>query len=472
VTRAGEPRTAALPPQVLLLIGVLAIAIFGQGGYYATSQALIAVGLVLAVLVALRTRGPPWADLRSAPLAACGALAAWALLRATLGGDPNHASGYLLMLAGVAAVIVVCQRATRPERDLLIDAVVALAVVDALSGLIGVACHYKPWALEYGHVWRAATTVTYMNAAAGLLVPVGLLALGRLTDQPRSRVRAAAACVVLAGAAATLSRGGALAFVVGATVLAGLVGPRRFVRAAGPPVFGAAIAWAGSVPSIVHAHSAPGIAVLGLVVGVAAAMVLARPPARGVRRIAVAAAVAATVALGVAAAAGGGLDRIGAQRLRFGEPERGAAGAAALRVAENHPLVGVGPRQATLAWAGPNGQTLVARYAHDEYLQVVAELGAFGLALLVGLIGALGLQLWRARRWATSRGLWAGAAAALVAATVHGGFDFLWHVPAVVLACAALVGATSSRESATAVATQWSRRAALRDQRTKGSVFT
>ena len=130
--------------------------------------------------------------------------------------------------------------------------------------------------------------------------------------------------------------------MVGATVLAGLVGPRRFVRAAGPPVFGAAIAWAGSVPSIVHAHSAPGIAVLGLVVGVAAAMVLARPPARGVRRIAVAAAVAATVALGVAAAAGGGLDRIGAQRLRFGEPERGAAGAAALRVAENHPLVGVG----------------------------------------------------------------------------------------------------------------------------------
>ena len=119
---------------------------------------------------------------------------------------------------------------------------------------------------------------------------------------------------------------------------------------------------------------------------------------------------------------------------------------AALRVAENHPLVGVGPRQATLAWAGPTGQTLVARYAHDEYLQVVAELGAFGLALLVGLIGALGLQLWRARRWATSRGLWAGAAGALVAATVHGGFDFLWHVPAVVLACAASTScATPSR---------------------------
>ena len=472
MTMTRERGAGALPAPVLLLIGVFAVAIFGQGGYYPAAQALLAVGLVLAVLATLRTRGPPWSELRYPPVLACGALAVWALLRATLGGEPSDASGYVLMLAGVAAVIVVCGRTTKMERDVLLDALTALAAIAALTGLIGVAWHYSPWALGYGPVWRAATTLTYMNAAAGLLVPVGLLALGRLADEPRSRVRAAAACVILAGAAATLSRAGALAFVVGAAVLAGLIGPRRFARAAGPPALGAAIAWAGLLPSIVHPHPTPAIAVLALVAGLAAATVLARPPSLATRRVAVAAVVAAMLALGAGVAAGGGLSRIRADRLTVSESERSHAGTVALRIAGQHPLAGVGPRHATLAWAGPGSRTFVARYAHDEYLQVLAELGAIGLALLVGLLAALALQVWRARRWVASPGLWAGIAAALVAAAVHGGFDFLWHVPAVVLVCAALAGAARSSETATAVVARRYRRPPLREQQPKGSVVT
>jgi hypothetical protein len=33
-------------------------------------------------------------------------------------------------------------------------------------------------------LWRAATTLTYANAAAGLLVPLALLAVARLAARP------------------------------------------------------------------------------------------------------------------------------------------------------------------------------------------------------------------------------------------------------------------------------------------------
>jgi O-antigen ligase len=204
----------------------------------------------------------------------------------------------------------------------------------------------------------------------------------------------------------------------------------------------------------------------------AAAAGLAGLPAGGRGRAGVVAAVAIVLVLGAGTAAGGGLARIRADRLSFTEQERSHAGTAALRIVERHPLVGVGPRQARLAWPTPYGRPLVARYAHDEYLQVLAELGAVGLVLLVGLIATIARQLWRAREWAPSPGVWAGIVAGLVAAVVHGGFDFLWHVPAVVLVCAALAGVAGTREAATTVATQRYRRAPLREQQPEGSVMT
>ena len=101
--------------------------------------------------------------------------------------------------------------------------------------------------------------------------------------------------------------------------------------------------------------------------------------------------------------------------------------------------------------------------------RVLAALGVLRLAALpVALAGAVG----HPRRWAASPGLWAGIAAALVAAAVHGGFDFLWHVPAVVLVCAALAGAARSSETATAVVARRYRRPPLREQQPKGSVVT
>jgi len=109
-------------------------------------------------------------------------------------------------------------------------------------------------------------------------------------------------------------------------------------------------------------------------------------------------------------------------------------------VIARHPLAGVGPGRATLRWTGARGGLRADEYGHDEYLQVLTDLGVIGAALVTVLLGAVTWVLWRARRNLPGRTIWAGAVAAATALAVHSGFDFLWHIPAIPLTVAALVG--------------------------------
>jgi O-antigen ligase len=180
---------------------------------------------------------------------------------------------------------------------------------------------------------------------------------------------------------------------------------------------------------------------LALLAGVAATVALERAPAAARR---------AALALGVVVvsvvAAFGPLDA----RLSVTSDDRRAETAAALRLVVDRPLTGTGPGQATLFFDGPDGQLLTARYAHNEYLQVLTELGMAGLALVAVLLVAVGRAVRAGRASARWSGLWAGAAAGLVAMAVHSAFDFLWHVPAIPLAGALLAGvalsATTTKE--------------------------
>jgi hypothetical protein len=70
----------------------------------------------------------------------------------------------------------------------------------------------------------------------------------------------------------------------------------------------------------------------------------------------------------------------------------------------------------------------------------VADLGLVGLVLVAVLLAALARLLWRSRPVGSARGPWAGVVAAAVAFAVHGGLDFVWHLPAVVLAVTVLAG--------------------------------
>jgi O-antigen ligase len=101
----------------------------------------------------------------------------------------------------------------------------------------------------------------------------------------------------------------------------------------------------------------------------------------------------------------------------------------AWRDARAHPWLGSGPGTYEQEWDRHRSLSINARDAHNLYLEQLAEVGPFGLALLVI---ALATPLALAVR---ARGApFAGAAlAAYVAFLFHAGIDWDWEIPAVTL---------------------------------------
>jgi O-antigen ligase len=431
-----------LPLHLLILVAALAAAILGQGAYYSAGQQTLAVILALAVIAALRTW--PWTrcDAALGPVVACAVLAGWAVLSAALAGRVVGARATAAMLIGVAAVLMICRRSTPAQRDALAGAAVAVGALAAATGWIGVAWRHTPWALPDQGLWRAATTFSYANAAAGLLVPLALLALAQRVARPRSQPLVLAGCLLLIGVGATLSRGGAVALTIGLAVLAWLLGPVRLIRAVGPCTLGAAIALLGLAPSMPAGRPPQtGLAVGALVVGLLVAVGLTILGRRAVIVAAVGIAVIAAV-LVPRVLAGAPSAEFGS-RISVVSSDRIQAARAAFRLAERRPLTGAGPGQATLYWVGPDGRTLTIQYVHNEYLQVLAELGTIGLALLLALLAVMARMVWRGRDLVGTPATWAGVVAGLFALAVHSGLDFLWHLPAIPLTAAVLAGLTA-----------------------------
>jgi O-Antigen ligase len=432
--------TTSLPVHGLLLIVALAAAVVGQGAYYAAGQWLVTGVLVAALVAALWAQRWSKADLRLAVLAACAALAAWTVLRAALAGNAVDAGPTVAVLGGLGIVLLAGRRLTRPEREAMTAAMVAIGALAALTGWVGVAWHVRPWAITDQGLWRAATTLTYANAAAGLLAPLALVALAQLAARSRSALAAMTACLLLVGVGATLSRGGALALLGGAAVLGWLLGPRRVLGAATAPLVGGAIALAGLVPSMpATGPGRPALAVGALAVGLAVAAGLARLSTRV--RVGVLAIIAggAAVMLLQAGPITPAAPSIGGPRLTVVSADRAGALGAGLRLAAKHPLIGVGPGQASFIWTTAEGRTVIGRYAHNEYLQVLVELGVIGFLLLLVLLAAITRTVWQDRATTPSPAAWAAIAAGLVALAVHSALDFLWHIPAIVLTAALLI---------------------------------
>jgi O-antigen ligase len=185
----------------------------------------------------------------------------------------------------------------------------------------------------------------------------------------------------------------------------------------------------------------PALALVGLCAGLALAAIVARLrrwPALALLGGVLVAGVAGLLATG---GVGGAAQTVAEARVNLASPDRTGALHAALRLVAQHPLTGAGPGHAQLRWEGQGHGTQLFAYVHNEYLQVAAELGLVGLVLLAVLLVAIACLLWRTRATGRPGATWAGAAAAVAAFATHSGFDFVWHLPAIVLTVTLLVGA-------------------------------
>ena len=426
-----------------MLLVAVAVGLFGQGAYYAQVQRYVGVLVAAATVLALAAWPPTRSDVRLLPVAPAVALAAWAGIDAALRGVPAASVGLALLLLGVVAVLVVCRRLGQEDREVLFLGVTGIGLVVALAGWLGVAGHVGAWGFQAQGLWRASSMLSYPNATAAVLVPVALLVLGRLVGVPRSLPLVLAVTGLLAGLGATASRAGALALAVGLLVLAGLRGPRAVARAAVGPCAGALLALVCLLPSMpVASPPRPLLALAGLCGGVTLAAIVARLRWRLAVALLLAGALTGGLALVVPGGGGAGdaLRTVAEARINLASPDRGAALRAALGVIAEHPLTGAGPGHAGLRWKEPDGGIQFFAYAHNEYAQIATELGLVGLALLAVLLVAIARLLWSARATGPSAAAWAGVVAALAAFAVHSGFDFVWHLPAVVLTVMLLVG--------------------------------
>lgn len=429
----------------LVLLLALATAAFGQGAFYSAVRWFLVILLLVAVLVALAARPLQVAEFRAGFVPAGVLLAGWALVRAWAAGTPASGIAWALFGAGTVAVVLISRRLGAASRPMLLGGLLAVGVAVALTGWLGVTLHMHPWGMASQGLWRAASTVTYTNATAGLLVPLALAALARLTATPRSIPLALAALCLLTGTLLTLSRAGMAALGVGLLVLCWLLGPRLVGRAIAGPALGASVAVLGLLPSLRAA--APARPVFGaLAMGAGLGLVILVQRAAGWKLVLGVIGAVVAVALFVIVLVPpvhDAVHRLTNARLTLASPARSGEATAAMRIIANHPLAGVGPGHAILRWTSPGGALNVDQYVHDEYLQVLTDLGSVGAALAAVLLISAGRLLWRARTSSPDRALWAGAVATAIAFLLHSGFDFIWQVPAIPLTVAAIVGLAS-----------------------------
>lgn len=429
-----------------LVVAGLAAAAFAQGGYHPAGRLPLLVAIPVAALLVVTARPLPSASPRWTSRAAvvAGLLGVWALLRGVVSPDRTSGVAAAALMSAVALLLVLGRRLPADARRLVVHGLLGVGAVVAASGWAGVVWHVERLTVTQDGMWRAGSTLTYPNAAAALLTLLALPALALRIARPADRRLAALGTLLLVGHAATLSRAGAVSLVVGVAVLAVCAGWRPLLRAAIAPAAGALVGVAGlwgSVP--LDAPAGRWLAMLGLPAGMAVAAWLAALGAP--RRLSAVVAVAGATVTGAVAVQRAGLlepPELLELRLSAGGSTRWAAHRAALHAVTDQPWWGTGPGAGELDLAPAGLPFTVIRFVHDEYVQILLELGVLGLLLLLLLVALLVRAAAAGSRETARDPLPAGVMAALVAAAVHGGLDFVWHVPVVPLTAVALVAVT------------------------------
>jgi O-antigen ligase len=408
------------------LFGLLLVDGVREGGFW-QADACVAGVAALVLLVAASVLDP--LDRRSAAVV-LGAilLAAWWALRSATSSSletvlPLGAS--LLAFAAAFAAVRPLRGAVRQHAGVAIAGAGAAGALVGFTGLIG---RWYPEAIPAQGLWRLATTLTYADAAGLALAVCLLVALGTERSPLVGRV---AVCLCAGGLLATQSRGAYVAFACACA----FVPWRRYEQLAVPVAAGCGLGVA-AIASSPRAGPVPWLgAVLVAAVGVAALphsvdvrALWARPAGRGVTALGLGAVLA-----GAALAA---RHEIGLRALAPSDRDRSVEWAAALHQWGSAPLFGVGPDRA-LVFHSADGT--LAHFAHNEYLQIVADAGVVGLLLLAATVFAVVRVVRRVDALSSA------ACGALVCVGVAGAFDFDWHLPVTALLAGACVGLATER---------------------------
>ncbi|HET7902699.1 MAG TPA: O-antigen ligase family protein [Candidatus Nanopelagicales bacterium] len=420
---------SGLTTRVLTLLAALVVGVAVQGGYESRPRLVVVLAVVAAAVLTDWSGGWTRTDtLVSAPAAV---VLLWLGLSARY-GDADVALGYAATLIACVAGLLVVRRFSSDEVRALLHGTVLLGSVVALAGLGGAVLHVEPLAFAAEGWWRSAAGFTYANATGCFLAACATVALALLADHPNNAWVAAPGVVLLGGTAATLSRGAAIALVVGMVVLLLLRGAAS-VLAWGPVLVGGStlavtcgLSWrAASEPRPLLAAAGLGLAML------VTTLLVRRPPSS---RAWWAASVVAVVAGAVLVARVPELST----RVTLGTP-RWSAWAAGLESVRAHVLTGTGPGRLSVTWqeaGAARGTTLL----HNEYLQVAAELGLVALVLLLVWLGCVLVAMRPGLHRGAPSSYAAGLAGALGILVASAG-DFFWHITVLPVLAALLSGA-------------------------------
>ncbi len=385
LTAAGSdrrPLVHRLPvaPLALAIAVIAPVAI--EGGFSSASRSLF-IGLTLcalAVVYAIDER--PLAELaRSLPVLALFGLAALSLASGvwTL-GEAGEAERAGFVTASLAAVALLAGWIVRVHGVAWVAGIIAaVAMVEAVLGLSALALRHEPWAQVIGGAWRPGGTFEYPPALAVLQVSaLPIYAWMILRGGQALRIAGSAgallAVAVLATAESRLALGLCLLLVL----------------------VTAAVAWR-------RARVLVGLAVVALLAAVAV----------------------------VALRDGGGASEpvSGIDHGRLGE------WSVALDAMAERPLTGAGADSYALAASEVGGgETL---YAHNLPLEIWAELGIVGLALVIALFASTVALVWRLR---ADRRAWL-LAPAVLAFPLANLVDWTWHLAGAAALWAAALGA-------------------------------
>jgi O-Antigen ligase len=495
LTSAVAPETVEAPSATqrlagylpgLVAAGVVALVGFEDGGYFATTWGPVTLALLGASAVVLALHPRP--NLGRRALAMPGVLAlllVW-VLASSAWGSPSEAvpeaQRTVLYVAGALALALVLRRGVTAGVLIGIWAGICVVCLYALATRL-----FPEQFATFDPIagYRLSEPVGYWNAlgllaAFGVLLAFGLAARGELLVV---RLAAAASTVPLALTCYfTFSRGawGALATGV---VVAVILDPRRLrlgltmVLVAPWPGLAVLIAStsgplteSGGHTLAAAAEDGRAVAAVGagLALFAAGAVTLAAafesrvrvgPIVRRVGNGAVVAGVVAALAAGVLVLGGpsgiansfaagypsGGED-LNERLFTLSGNGRVEQWRVALDDASEHPVLGSGAGSFERYWLEHRPEALAIEDAHTLYIEVLAEVGPIGLALILALFGFPLVLAVGARH----RPLVPIAAAVLVAYLAHAAIDWDWEFPVltlVALGCAGVIVAETVKET-------------------------